>query len=90
MVKDWSMSRSEWQRFNYDKKIFDNLQYNRYKCSCGHTVMIGNSQPRALCTHCNHWVYKDPIKQIEQDIKSSDEDAKVKRIKFKKELLKRL
>ena len=90
MVKDWGMSRSEWAIFNHDKKVFDELQYNRYKCSCGHTVIITKSQPKAFCTWCNHWVYKDKEQQRIYNEKAKVEEEKVKRIKFKKELLKRL
>ena len=90
MANDHSMNSNEWKIFNRDKKLFNQMQQNRYYCKCGHSVLITNKQEKAFCDWCKHWVYKDKDKQLEYDKKAQEQDNRVKKIKFKKELLKRL
>jgi hypothetical protein len=49
------------------KKEFDLMteEYDKvkYRCSCGHRVIIPHWKDKALCSWCHHYVYKD--KQIE-------------------------
>ena len=90
MAKDWKMNKREWSMFNHDIKMFNELEQNRYYCRCGHSVTISKSQPRIFCQWCKRWVYKDPDLQKEYDEKMKIEEEKVKRIKFKKELRKRI
>lgn len=90
MVKDYYMSSDEWTSFKKDTRMFKELNNNRYYCKCGHSVIIGRSFEKTLCTWCNHYVYKDKQLQEEYDKKVLDQENKIKRDKFKKELLKRL
>lgn len=87
MAKDYYMSHKEWHTFNKDRKMFDSLKYNRYYCKCGHSVIISNSQERAFCDWCKHWIYKDEEEQMKYDNQIWEREQK---LNFRKELYKRL
>lgn len=90
MAEDHYMSQSEWQMFNHDKKIFKEIEQNKYYCKCSHSVVITPKQERAFCTHCKRWVYKDSEKQKEYDLKVEQEEKRLKYYQFRKEMRKRL
>ena len=51
------LSRKEFERLS------DEYNKVKYQCKCGHKVIIPYWRDKALCTWCNHYVYKD--KQVE-------------------------
>lgn len=57
-------------------KKFESIAENTYKCSCGHSVLIGASG-RTLCKWCGHWTYKD--KKTEFIYKFKNERKKMAR-----------
>ena len=90
MVRDWQMSQDEWILFNHDEKLFKFIADNRVYCKCGHSIVFSPNTERKLCTNCRYWVYKDIDKQREYDEKVEEEKKRLKKYKFRKELMRRL
>lgn len=92
--KEWSMTKDEWQMFNYQKKLDKVVEQNRFYCYCGHSVRILPSEERIFCTYCGHWVYRDRNKQKAncKRIKKEYEEKlkRIKRERFIKELKERM
>ena len=44
---------------------------NRYKCSCGYSVVIYpfEKKEKKLCKNCGHWIYVDKKTQFEETLK---------------------
>lgn len=40
-------------------KYYNELSNYKYKCKCGHTVVILRDMDKRLCTWCHHYVYKN-------------------------------
>lgn len=40
------------------KKYYNELSNYKYKCKCGHVVLILRGADKKLCTWCHHYVYK--------------------------------
>lgn len=45
---------------NEQKKYFDELSKHKYKCKCGHVVVMLPGKDKVLCTWCHHYIYKHP------------------------------
>lgn len=84
-VRDFAI----WNRGKHDKvaKIMDERNNYKYKCKCGHFVVIRPKAQKTLCTWCNHLVFKDSEKQKAYDEEISKREAL---LKFKKEMRKHL
>lgn len=41
----------------------------KYRCSCGHRVVIPYWREKGLCTWCNHYVYKDKKQEFKERLK---------------------
>jgi hypothetical protein len=46
-----------------DSKLFEELSKHRYKCKCGHVVII-TKQNKTLCTYCGKWVFKNDAEEF--------------------------
>lgn len=46
-----------------DNKLIDELSKHRYKCKCGHVVII-TKQNKTLCTFCGNWVFKSDLDEF--------------------------
>lgn len=88
--KDYYMTTSEWNRFKQDRKLFNSLAKNRHYCKCGHSVTMSHRVERVMCSHCNLWVYRDEEKQKEYLEKLEEDEKKIKKDKFKEELIKHI
>lgn len=44
MDNDHKMTPKEWEMFNHQKKLDKIIEQNRYKCTCGHSVVIKPSE----------------------------------------------
>lgn len=57
------MSTKEWKRHTaeYDKV--------KYKCSCGHRVVIPYWRDKGLCSWCHNYVYKDKQTEFKERLK---------------------
>mgnify|MGYP002519541204 CR=1 FL=1 len=64
MDNDHKMTPKEWEMFNHQKKLDKIIEQNRYKCTCGHSVVIKPSEERILCHYCGHWIYRDKSKMF--------------------------
>lgn len=40
------------------KKLENERAKFKVKCKCGHVIVLTFAE-RTICSHCNHWVYKD-------------------------------
>lgn len=49
----------------------EDIRKTSYKCRCGHTVVIANRDGRAICKHCNRWVFKDKKTEFEFRMKEN-------------------
>ena len=49
MDNDHKMTPREWEMFNHQKKLDKIIEQNRYKCTCGHSVVIKPSEEKILC-----------------------------------------
>ena len=90
MDQDHKMNRAEWLQFKHDNKLFKTIAQNRFYCICGHSVLITPSQEKALCSHCNRWIYRDRKMQKLYEEKIKLEEEWLKQYNFRRELMKRL
>lgn len=67
--EDYKMTKHEWQLFNHQKKLDRVVETNRYKCKCGHTVVILPKETKTFCTYCGHYVFKNKKEEFKYRIK---------------------
>ena len=72
---------------NNINKIMEERGKHKYKCKCGHSVIIRPMIEKGMCTWCNHYVFKDKQKQKEHDIETEKKEAL---LKFRREIRKRI
>lgn len=41
------------------KRMADEYDKVKYKCKCGHRVVIKHNQTKAMCSWCGSYVFKD-------------------------------
>ena len=41
------------------KRMADEYDKVKYKCKCGHRVVIKHNQTKAMCSWCGRYVFKD-------------------------------
>lgn len=58
-MKEYSLNFT----FKEYKHMMSEYDKVKYRCKCGHRVIIPYWEDKQLCTWCNHYVYKD--KRIE-------------------------
>lgn len=55
-------------RLYYEKHLMTKKEFSRqadeldkvkYRCKCGHRVIIPYWEEKQLCTHCNYYVFKN-------------------------------
>lgn len=45
------------------------VEHLTYKCTCGHSVVI--IKDKAICTHCNKWVFKNKEDEFKYRLKEN-------------------
>lgn len=45
-------------------KYADRVQDFKYKCKCGHTVLIRAYETSSICSHCDGTVYRNPREEF--------------------------
>lgn len=53
-----------------DIKYFEAIAKHKYKCKCGHTVVVVNKK-KTLCTWCGCYVYKDKKEEFKERLKGA-------------------
>lgn len=48
----------EYLTFRELEKLNNERTQNRVLCKCGHSMLINNKEHRAICSHCNNFVFK--------------------------------
>lgn len=65
------------KRIDKAMKIMEVYREIKYKCQCGHSVIIPAFMDKKICDWCGHWVYKS---------KQDEFKDKFKKIKHKLEV----
>lgn len=56
--------------FEKQKKYYNELSNYKYKCKCGHVVLILRGTDKKLCTWCHHYVYKSQRDEFKDRLRS--------------------
>lgn len=62
--------------FKEDDKRFKDVSKCRYKCKCGHSVIITNKLDKAICSWCGNLVFKTPKAEFEYRVNQMKQKLK--------------
>ena len=62
--------------FKEDDRIFQDVSKCRYKCKCGHSVIITNKLDKAICSWCGNLVFKNPKAEFEYRVNQMKQKLK--------------
>lgn len=51
------------------ERMTEELDKVKYRCKCGHRVIITNNREKALCGWCNNYVFKDKREEMKYRVK---------------------
>jgi hypothetical protein len=52
------------------KKFYNELANYKYKCRCGHVVLMLRGTDKKLCSWCHHYIYKDKRDEFKDRLRS--------------------
>ncbi len=67
---DHILTAKEW------KRMLDELDKVKYRCSCGKRTIISKKDDKAICSWCGNYVFKDKKEEFKYRIKEKTKKEK--------------